>query len=160
MVSNILFSAYGFEAKYGDKMSSVLDIKYKNPIQNKASIKLGLLGGSAHFEGLNNNRRFSYILGVRNKSNQYLSYSLDTEADYQPRFTDIQTLLNYKLNTNWDISFLANISSNEYKMIPNDRETEFGTVNEALKLRIYFEGQELDKYETYFGAISKISTKH
>jgi len=154
MVSNILFSAGGFEAKYGDKMSSVLDIKYKNPIQNKASIKLGLLGGSAHFEGLNNNGRFSYILGVRNKSNQYLLNSLDTEADYQPRFTDIQTLLNYQLNTNWDISFLANISSNEYKMIPNDRETEFGTVNEALKLRIYFEGQELDKYETYFGAIS------
>tara|TARA_B100001248_G_scaffold235703_1_gene198618 strand:- start:5710 stop:8154 length:2445 start_codon:yes stop_codon:yes gene_type:complete len=154
MVSNILFSAGGFEAKYGDKMSSVLDIKYKKPIKNKASIKLGLLGGSAHFEGLNNNRRFSYILGIRNKSNQYLLNSLDTEADYQPRFTDIQTLLNYKLNTNWDISFLANISSNEYKMIPNDRETEFGTVNEALKLRIYFEGQELDKYETYFGAIS------
>jgi len=154
MVSNILFSAGGFEAKYGDKMSSVLDIRYKKPIKNKASIKLGLLGGSAHFEGLNNNRRFSYILGIRNKSNQYLLNSLDTEADYQPRFTDIQTLLNYKLNTNWDISFLANISSNEYKMIPNDRETEFGTVNEALKLRIYFEGQELDKYETYFGAIS------
>ena len=154
MVSNILFSAGGFEAKYGDKMSSVLDIRYKKPIKNKASIKLGLLGGSAHFEGLNNNRRFSYILGIRNKSNQYLLNSLDTEADYQPRFTDIQTFLNYKLNTNWDISFLANISSNEYKMIPNDRETEFGTVNEALKLRIYFEGQELDKYETYFGAIS------
>jgi len=154
MVSNILFSAGGFEAKYGDKMSSVLDIRYKKPIKNKASIKLGLLGGSAHFEGLNNNRRFSYILGIRNKSNQYLLNSLDTEADYQPRFTDIQTLLNYKLNTNWDISFLANISSNQYKMIPNDRETEFGTVNEALKLRIYFEGQELDKYETYFGAIS------
>ncbi len=154
MVSNILFSAGGFEAKYGDKMSSVLDIKYKKPIKNKASVKLGLLGGSAHFEGLNNNGRFSYILGVRNKSNQYLLNSLDTEADYQPRFTDIQTLLNYQLNTNWDISFLANISSNEYKMIPNDRETEFGTVNEALKLRVYFEGQELDRYETYFGAIS------
>ena len=154
MVDNILFSAGGFEAKYGDKMSSVLDIKYKKPIKNKASVKLGLLGGSAHFEGLNNNGRFSYILGVRNKSNQYLLNSLDTEADYQPRFTDIQTLLNYQLNTNWDISFLANISSNEYKMIPNDRETEFGTVNEALKLRVYFEGQELDRYETYFGAIS------
>ena len=154
MVSSILFSAGGFDAKYGDKMSSVLDIKYKKPIDNKASIRLGLLGGSAHFEGINKNGRFSYILGIRNKSNQYILNSLDTEAEYQPRFTDIQTLVNYQLSTNWDVSFLGNISRNEYKMIPNDRETEFGTVNEALKLKIYFEGQELDKYETYFAAIT------
>ena len=106
MVSSILFSAGGFDAKYGDKMSSVLDIKYKKPIDNKASIRLGLLGGSAHFEGINNNGRFSYILGIRNKSNQYILNSLDTEAEYQPRFTDIQTLINYQLSTNWDVIFL------------------------------------------------------
>jgi hypothetical protein len=154
MVSSILFSAGGFEAKYGDKMSSVLDITYKRPRENAASLKLSLLGGSAHFEGITKNARLSYLIGVRHKTNQYLLNSLDTEADYTPKFSDIQTLINYELSSNWQISFLGNISSNEYKMVPKNRDTEFGTVNEALKLTIYFEGQEVDKYETYFGALS------
>ena len=156
MVGSILFSAGGFEAKYGDKMSSVLDITYRKPREITASIQLSLLGGSAHFEGVTKNGRLSYLIGTRHKTSQYLLNSLDTEADYTPRFSDIQTFINYDLNTNWQISFLGNISTNEYKMVPKNRETEFGTVNEALKLTIYFEGQELDKYETYFGALSSI----
>jgi len=90
MVSSILFSAGGFEAKYGDKMSSVLDITYKRPRENAASLKLSLLGGSAHFEGITKNARLSYLIGVRHKTNQYLLNSLDTEADYTPKFSDIQ----------------------------------------------------------------------
>ena len=154
LVGSILFSAGGFSAKYGDKMSSVLDIKYKQPKKTSSSVSMSLLGGSAHLEGISKNRRLSYLLGLRHKSNQYLLNSLDTEAEYRPRFSDLQTFINYKLNTNWDISFLSNISSNQYQMIPQDRNTDFGTFNEALRLTIFFEGQELDKYQTYFGALS------
>ena len=154
LVGSILFSAGGFSAKYGDKMSSVLDIKYKQPKKIASSLSLSLLGGSAHLEGISKNRRLSYLLGFRHKSNQYLLSSLDTEAEYVPRFSDLQTYLNYKINTNWDISLLTNISKNQYQMIPQDRNTDFGTFNEALRLTVFFEGQELDKYETYFGALS------
>ena len=154
MVSSILFSAGGFDAKYGDKMSSVLDITYKRPRENAATLQLSLLGGAAHFEGITKNGRLSYLIGARHKTSQYLLNSLDTEADYSPKFSDIQTFVNFELNTNWQISFLGNISSNEYQMVPKNRDTEFGTVNEALKLTIYFEGQEVDKYQTYFGALS------
>ena len=159
MVESILFSAGGFESKYGDKMSSVLEIKYKTPTENKGSIQMSLLGGSAHFEGIAINKRFSYIMGLRNKSNQYLLNAMDTEAEYQPNFTDFQTYLQYRIKDNWTISFLGNISENTYKMVPENRDTEFGNLNEALKLRIYFEGQESDKYNSYFGAFNtSIST--
>jgi len=154
LVGSILFSAGGFSAKYGDKMSSVLDIKYKKPKLSNGSVSLSLLGGSAHFEGVNHNNRLSYLFGIRHKSNQYLLKSLDTEAEYTPRFSDLQTYLNYELSTDWNISLLANISKNQYHMIPQNRDTDFGTFNEALRLTIYFEGQELDKYETYFGALT------
>ena len=154
MVDNILFSAGGFEAKYGDKMSSVLDITYRTPKENKASINMSLLGGSAHFEGLTLNNKFSYIVGFRNKSNQYLLNAMDTKAEYKPNFSDLQTYLKYQIKDNWTISFLANVSKNRYRMVPETRDTEFGNLNEALKLRIFFEGQESDKYNTYFGAFN------
>jgi hypothetical protein len=154
MVENILFSAGGFEAKYGDKMSSVLDITYKTPTKNKASLQMSLLGGSAHFEGTTSNNKFSYLFGFRNKSNQYLLNAMDTRAEYKPNFSDVQTYLKYQLKDNWTISFLGNISQNKYRMIPENRDTEFGTLNEALKLRIFFEGQESDQYNTYFGAFN------
>ena len=154
MVANILFSAGGFAAKYGDKMSSVLDITYKKPKENKGSISLSLLGGSAHYEGVSKNQRLNYILGFRNKTNQYILNSLDTEADYKPNFSDFQTYINYKIDSDWEISFLGNISKNEYLMKPKNRQTDFGTFNEALRLTIFFEGQEADQYETFFGALS------
>lgn len=154
LVSSIVFSAGGFDAKYGDKMSSVLDIKYKKPIEKKGSINLGFLGGSLHYEGTNKNGRFSYLFGGRHKTNQYLLNSLDTRADYIPIFTDIQALFSYQASTSWEISLLTNISNNKYSMIPNDRETEFGTVNEALKLKIFFDGQEINEFKTYFGALN------
>ena len=154
MVSSILFSAGGFDAKYGDKMSSVLDITYKRPRANAASLKLSLLGATFHGEGTTNNGRLSYLIGARHKTNKYLFSSMDTKADYTPAFYDLQTFVNYELSTDWQISFLGNISKNQYTMVPKNRDTDFGTINEALKLRIYFEGQEVDKYETYFGALS------
>jgi hypothetical protein len=154
MVDNILFSAGGFEAKYGDKMSSVLDITYRTPKENKASINMSLLGGSAHLEGVTFNNKFSYIVGFRNKSNQYLLNAMDTKAEYKPNFSDLQTYLKYQIKDNWTISFLANVSKNRYRMVPATRDTEFGNLNEALKLRIFFEGQESDKYNTYFGAFN------
>ena len=154
MVGNIQFSAGGFEAKYGDKMSSVLDITYKRPRETAASLQLSMLGGSGHIEGTNKNGRLSYLIGARHKTSKYLFNAMDTKADYTPKFSDLQAFINYELNTDWQISFLGNISKNEYTMIPENRDTDFGTINEALKLRIYFEGQEVDKYETYFGALS------
>jgi len=154
MVGSILFSAGGFNAKYGDKMSSVLDITYKRPRENAASLQLSLLGASAYAEGINKNGRLAYLIGARHKTNKYLFSAMDTKADYTPKFYDLQTFINYEINMDWQISFLGNISKNKYTMVPKNRDTEFGTVNEALKLRIFFEGQEVDKYETYFGALS------
>jgi len=154
MVGSIQFSAGGFEAKYGDKMSSVLDITYKRPRETAASLQLSMLGGSGHIEGTNKNGRLSYLIGARHKTSKYLFNAMDTKADYTPKFSDLQAFINYELNTDWQISFLGNISKNEYTMIPENRDTDFGTINEALKLRIYFEGQEVDRYETYFGALS------
>ena len=154
MVGGIQFSAGGFEAKYGDKMSSVLDITYKRPRETTASLQLSLLGGSGHIEGTNKNGRLSYLIGARHKTSKYLFNAMDTKADYTPKFSDLQAFINYEINTDWQISFLGNISKNEYTMIPENRDTDFGTINEALKLRIYFEGQEVDRYETYFGALS------
>lgn len=154
LVGSILFSAGGFDAKYGDKMSSVLDIKYKNPKRFGASANLSLLGGSAHFEGTSKNNRFSFLTGIRRKTTQYILGSLDTEADYKPVFTDVQSFLKFDISSNWSVSFLGNISNNTYQMIPENRDTEFGTLNEALKLTIFFDGQEIDTYKTYFGALN------
>ena len=154
LVGSIVFSAGGFDAKYGDKMSSVLDIKYKIPKRFGASVNMSLLGGSAHFEGTSKNNRLSFMTGIRRKTTRYVLSSLDTDADYNPIFTDIQSYLKYDVSSDWDVSFLGNISNNTYQMEPKNRDTEFGTLNEALKLTIYFDGQEIDEYKTYFGALS------
>ncbi|MCX6231437.1 MAG: TonB-dependent receptor [Bacteroidetes bacterium] len=154
LVSSILFSAGGFDAKYGDKMSSVLDIKYKKPLSFGGSVAMSLLGVEAHLEGRAINSRFSYLIGVRQKSNQYLLNSLQTKGEYRPSFTDLQTLLTYDFDDKWELSFLGNYARNVYNVVPENRETDFGTVNNALRLKIYFDGQELDDFETRFGALS------
>jgi len=154
MVSSILFSAGGFDARYGDKMSSVLDIKYKKPTSFAGSAAISLLGVNMHLEGVAINSRLSYLIGVRQKSNQYLLNSMQTKGEYRPSFTDIQTLFTYDLNEKFEFTFLGNYARNIYNVVPENRETDFGTINEALRLKIYFDGQELDKFETFFGAIS------
>lgn len=154
LVSDIQFSAGGFEAKYGDKMSSVLDIQYKKPKELAGSASGSLLGYSAHLEGISKDSRFTYLIGVRQKSNSYLLKSLETKGDYKPSFTDVQTCMNFMVNEKFDIDFLGNYARNVYKVIPQTRETDFGTLNDALRLTIYFDGQEVDRFITYFGAFS------
>ncbi len=153
LTSAILFSAGGFDAKYGDKMSSVLDIKYKRPTEFAGSVSASLLGISAHLEGAAKNQKFSYLLGIRQKSNQYVLNAMETEGSYKPSFFDIQTLLRYNISTKLEISVLANYANNKYKLIPETRETSFGTIQQAKKLTIYFDGQEVDQFKTAMGAL-------
>ncbi len=154
LVSSILFSAGGFDAKYGDKMASVLDIRYKKPTKNAASVSASMLGGSLSLEGCSKNHRFTHISGFRYKTSQYILNTLDTKGDYKPSFADFQTYLTYDINERLEFTFLGNYASNNYLFVPQTRETSFGTIDEALKLKIYFDGKERDKYATYFGAVS------
>jgi len=158
LVSDIKFSAGGFGAKYGDKMSSVLDVSYKEPDDFGGSFTASLQGAAAHIEGASKNHRFTYLAGARFKSNQYVLQSLDTDGEYRPNFFDIQTYLTYDMNEKWEIGFLGNIARNTYKFIPQTRQTDFGTINEALQLTVYFDGAEVDQYQTYFGAITNTFT--
>jgi hypothetical protein len=158
MVSDIEFSAGGFDAKYGDKMSSVLDIKYKEPEGFSGSATMSLQGAQVNVGGASKNHRFTYLTGVRYKTNRYVLQSLDTDGDYQPSFYDIQSYLTYDISEKWEIGFLGNVAQNKYKFIPATRKTEFGTINEALQLTVFFDGQEVDQYSTYFGALTNTFT--
>jgi len=154
LVSSLLFSAGGFDAKYGDKMSSVLDLKYKNPTEFGGSASISLLGASLHLEGTTKDRKFTYLTGFRYKTNQYLLNSLETKGDYKPVFLDLQALLTYNVSKKVEISFLGNLASNKYQLAPQSRETDFGTVQQAQRLTIYFEGQEVDNYVNYLGGVT------
>lgn len=154
MVSSIAFSAGGFDARYGDKMSSVLDIKYRKPTELKGSATISILGGSFHLEDATANKKFTHITGFRYKTNKYLLNSLDEKGDYDPRFTDFQTYLTYHFSTKFDLSFLGNLARNRYHFIPKTRQTKFGTWDNALNATIYFEGQEIDNFTTATGAVS------
>ncbi|HLN52574.1 MAG TPA: carboxypeptidase-like regulatory domain-containing protein [Lentimicrobium sp.] len=154
LVSSILFSAGGFDARYGDKMSSVLDIRYKRPTITTGSLGLSLLGASLHIEGSSKDRRFMYLLGFRNKTNQYLLKTLETKGDYKPSFNDLQGMMIFEVNPKLEFSFFGNYAGNKYQIIPESRETSFGTVNEALQLRVFFGGSEIDKFNNYMGAFT------
>ncbi len=154
LVSSVKFSAGGYEARYGDKMSSVLDITYKRPKRFAGSSSVSLLGASAHVEGASGTQRFTFLAGYRYKTTSYLLNTLETTGDYKPQFSDLQTLLTYQLSRKLEISFLGNYSSNKYQFIPSSRETEFGTKDIPLNLKIFYEGQELDQFDTYMGALS------
>jgi len=154
LVGEINFSAGGFSAMYGDKLSSVLDIKYRKPEKFAGSTYLSFLGAGFHLEGSSKNEKFTWLTGFRYKSNQFLLKNLDTKGDYKPSFTDYQALFNYKFSKKTELSFLGNYASNKYKVIPSTRETEFGNINEALRFTVYFDGQEVDRYETTQGALS------
>ena len=152
MVSNVAFSAGGFDAKYGDKMSSVLDINYKKPTQFEATASVSLLGASAYLGTAN--KRFTQMHGIRYKTSASLLGTLDTKGEYSPAFLDYQTYLTYQLKPKWDITFLGNFSQNSYQFKPQDRETAFGTYTTVRKLKIYFDGQEKDLFRTAFGAFT------
>ena len=154
LVSSVKFSAGGYDARYGDKMASALDITYKRPRKFAGSSSVSLLGASAHVEGTSKTRRFTFLAGYRYKTTSYLLNTLETTGDYKPQFSDLQTLLTYQLSRKLEISFLGNYSSNTYQFIPQTRDTEFGTKDLPLNLRIYYEGQEVDQFDTYMGALS------
>jgi hypothetical protein len=156
MVSSVLFSAGGFEAKYGDKMSSVLDVQYRKPSKFAGTVSGSLLGGNIELEGVSKSHRFSWMIGSRYKSTKYLLGKIDTKGQYKPSFVDVQGFATYSLTTNWELDLLGNYASNKYQIIPENRETDFGTLNQALRLKIYFDGQEVDKFNTMLGALSAI----
>ncbi|MBU8893531.1 MAG: carboxypeptidase-like regulatory domain-containing protein [Bacteroidales bacterium] len=154
MVSSIQFSSGGFETRFGDKMSSVLDIRYKKPIDFGATVSLSILGGALHIEDISKNGKFTYNTGFRYKTLQYVLNSLETEGDYNPNFYDFQTYLTYKASNKLDFDIIGYYSLNSYQFIPVNRKTSFGTIDEALNLNIYYDGNETDKFETYMGAFT------
>ena len=154
MVDQVEFSAGGFQAKYGDKLSSVLDIKYREPDTLRYTIQASLLGSSLHFENRSKNKRFSYLVGARFRANQYLLGSLDVQGDYKPLFFDLQTLLKYRLKSNLSLSYLSTLSQNRYLVSPQCQQTSFGNINSAISLFIAFGGNELMQYTTWMNALS------
>ena len=154
LVSNIDFSAGGFSAEYGDKLSSVLDITYKKPTITAGSLTLSMLGAEAHAEGMTSKGKLSYLIGARYKNTKYLLGKMDTKANYQPNFTDVQGLITYNVSSRFEITALGYYSRNSYLMVPTTRETDFGNLQASYRLKVYFDGQELSKYTTGLGAIS------
>lgn len=152
MVQGVSFSAGGFDAKYGDKMSSVLDIQYKKPAQFESSVSLSMLGASAYVATAG--KKFTQMHGARYKTSKYLLGTLDTQGEYKPAFVDYQTFLTYQLKPKWELTFLGNFSQNIYFFKPEERETEFGTYNMGRKLTIFYDGTENDLFRTTFGALT------
>ena len=153
LVQNVDFSAGGFQSKYGDKLSSVLDITYRRPTKFGVAAEASLLGGSLAVDAVSKNQKWSAITGVRYRNNSLLVNSQQTETNFNPTFADVQTNVIYNASTKWQWSFLGNISQNKYNYKPISRQTNFGTIDEPIALQVYYEGQEKDKYDTYFGAI-------
>jgi hypothetical protein len=163
LIRDLSFSSGGFQAKYGDKMSSVLDITYKVPDTVRGSVTLGLLGASAHIEGSikkksdeTGRQRFRYLFGARYKTNAYLLNSLDLKGEYNPQFSDFQGMLTYDLNESWQLNAIGNYSRSIYQFVPESLTSTLGLVNYALQFRVAFEGQEVDDFTTGMGGLSLI----
>ena len=159
LMSNLSFSSGGFQAKYGDKLSSVLDVQYKRPEDFRASIEASFLGGSAHIEGStkagkDDYRRFRYLLGSRYKTTRYLLGSLDTKGEYIPNFADIQGYFTYDINRDWQLGLIGNYNRSEYSFVPTERSTALGLIDFTLELFSVFEGQEVDDFTTGMGGLS------
>ena len=152
LVKSIAFSTGGFSAEYADKMSSVLDIAYREPESLEGSLSMSLMGGSLSFG--QHAGKFSQLHGIRYKRNSSLLSSMDTKGEYDPSFFDYQTNLIYRPAQKWKISFLGNVAINNYKFVPASRTTNFGTSTDAKQFKVYFDGMEKDKFETWLGALS------
>ncbi len=153
MTQNVKFSSGGFQAKYGDKLSSVLDITYRKPTKFGLKTELSLLGAGATVEGRTKNKKSTAILGLRYRDNSLLVKNKDIETNYKPRFIDIQSYLTHQISDKFSLDFLGTFSLNDYNYIPTSRRTKFGTIQEPLELIVYYNGQENDQYITAFGAI-------
>ena len=156
LVENVDFSAGGFQAKYGDKLSSVLDITYRIPKKFGIAAEASFLGGSVAVEAVSKDQKWTGIAGVRYRDNSLLVNSQETQSNFKPTFADIQTYLTYTPSTKWRWSFLGNISQNKYHYQPLTRQTNFGTIDEPIALNIFYQGQEKDEYTTYFGAVKSV----
>lgn len=154
LVSNIDFSAGGFSAEYGDKLSSALDITYKKPLLPAASLTLSMLGAEAHVEGTTLHHRLSYLVGARYKNNKYILGNMETKGIYQPNFTDVQGILSYNISPKWEVSAFGYYSRNNYTMVPETRETDFGNIQMSHRITIYFDGKETSNYNTGLGAVT------
>ncbi|SFD24849.1 TonB-dependent receptor [Algibacter pectinivorans] len=152
LVQNVDFSAGGFQAKYGDKLSSVLDITYKNPYQFEVNADLSLLGGGLSVENISKNSKFTSIVGVRYRDNSLLVNAKETETNFKPTFADAQGYFTYKFSNKFHLSFLGSASINKYDFEPQTRQTNFGTLSEPVALLVFYDGQEKDRYQTLFGA--------
>lgn len=150
LTSNVKFSAGGYDAKYGDKMSSVLDIQYKKPKEFEAAASASLMGGSLYVGS--SGKKYSQITGLRYKTNQSLLGTMQTKGEYNPKFFDAQTYLTYNFTPDWEVSFLGNFSQNNYEFTPSTRETSFGTLANTQNFKVYFDGWEKDRFRTLFGA--------
>ena len=154
LVKNINFSAGGFQAKYGDKLSSVLDITYRDAKERATTIDASILGGSITLEGQFLDKKLSAITGIRYRDNSLFVNSKQVETNFKPRFTDVQSFLSYKATDAFTLNFLGNFSLNNYNYTPISRRTRFGTVNAPIELTVFYEGQEKNNYLTLFGALS------
>ena len=152
MVEGLRFSTGGYEAKYGDRMSSVLDITYHRPQKTEATVSASLLGGSAYL-GFGN-KKFSWANGVRYKQTKALLKTFDTTGEYDPRFIDWQTYLSWRPNKRWQLDFIGDISQSKYNFNPKDRETTFGTQENLKAFKVYFDGKERDLFRTFFGTMT------
>lgn len=150
MVEKISFSSGGFEARYGDKMSSVLDITYRRPEKFEAKVNASMLGGGTYIGW--GNKKLSAMASIRYKTTRYLLSSTDTDGEYRPHFMDYQTYISWQPSQKWTFDILGNISDNTYRFEPEDRETNFGTMEAAKQFKVYFDGQEKDYFRTYFVA--------
>ena len=156
LTQDVSFSAGGFQAKYGDKLSSVLDIQYRRPTKFGASAEASFLGGSASVDLVSKNQKWTGIAGFRYRDNSLLVNSQETSTNFRPRFLDFQANITYTPSTRWQWSFLGNISQNKYDYQPLTRQTNFGTIDEPIALQVFYEGQEKDRYTTFFGAMKSV----
>ncbi|HLP19514.1 MAG TPA: carboxypeptidase-like regulatory domain-containing protein [Chitinophagales bacterium] len=155
LVGNAKFTSGGFQARYGDKMSSVLDVTYKRPKYFGGSAYASLLGFGAHLEGADKSQRFTFLLGVRQRLSQYILKSLETKGEYSPSFVDVQLFATYtSKNNKWGLELISNYARNQFVFKPVNRETTFGLLTDVKKLTIYFDGQESDKYQTLMNGLS------
>lgn len=153
LVSSVLFSSGGFDASYGDKTASVLDVQYKVPTEFAATVSASMLGANAHVEGISKDTSFRYLFGVRYKSSQYVLGSLEVKGDYKPSFFDYQSYLTYNFNKKTQLAWLSYGSQNNFELTPRTRETSYGTINEAYRLTVYFSGQEVNRYNLFKNAL-------
>lgn len=153
MVDNILFSAGGFDARYGDKLSSVLDVSYNDPKKFKATAVTSFLGANVYIQD-RPSVRTNYLFGARYQTNAYLFGALDTEGEYKPAFLDVQGMVNHHITENTRLTLFGSYADNKYRVVPENRETNWGSINEALRFTVFYEGQEITRFQTFMGAAS------